>query len=457
MRKIDKQCYSRFLLHHLRQVPLLILMFLTLSVLGQTGVAPMDLPPTGFGIDGDGQANSPIDGVADWWNTIPGSTATNYLLIATGPDDVILNSLYDDHALHYKDVWGGEDPTIFTGSTKVNDPYDATFTYGPGQVPNKNEINRATVHFAFDEDVPHTGLHGDLWCVFSADRQVNNGEAYIDFEFLQAKVYAVPNADPLTGGYFASEGTDGTRTEGDILVTIMFTNGGTVPTPVIQRWENPGSGWTYVTKPLSFYENYVLLTSNPIEITPPWQPYGMPSYLPNQFAEGAINLSALMGFSSNSCGYISTVFVRTKTSQSATAELKDFPGAPYQVSIGTNPIVVSCPDPVTVPACSTDEAIQAAYTTWRNGFTYMGGVPPITENIGDLPVNIDLETYRCGGTIEFTYSVDDDCGPPQTCSSSFTVGDDTPMTINCGTPVDLPACSSLTEIQTAYTAWVARL
>lgn len=81
-----------------------------------------------------------------------------------------------------------------------------------------------------------------------------------------------------------------------------------------------------------------------------------------------------MNFSGpNSCGFIATVFVRTRSSgESTTAELKDFPGSPYQVDIDTNPIEVTCPAPVTITPCTPYDDIQTAYTAWRNTFTYEG-------------------------------------------------------------------------------------
>jgi hypothetical protein len=444
---------------------LVLLMIISGQAIAQMGVAPVQSPPIGFGIEGDGSANfpatSPYTNTGDWWQ---GSdpTSTNYLLYQVTPagqePQVMVNSLYALHTVHFNDPWDGEDPTTFTNSTKVDDPYGTSFTWGPGMNPNKNEINRATAHFTFGSNVsPLNGDPADLWCLFSADRQVNNGEAYIDFEFLQSSVTMVYN-DPLNealGGYFTSTGTDGTRTEGDILVTIMFTRGGNVPTPVIHRWEMTSHGWDYVEQPLSFYQGKVLMTSNQAVITPPWSPYGQPSYDINQFAEGAINLSALMGFSNSPCGYISTVFVRTKTSQSSTAELKDFPGAPYQVGINLSELEVVCSSNVSLDACTSQSAIETAYNSWVAGFTNSGGYGTVVTNILDipaLPANI-----ACGGSISFTYTVSDECNPEGiSCEErTFSVAPAPDLIVNCPGNVELPACTSAADIVSAYNTWIA--
>lgn len=77
-------------------------------------------------------------------------------------------------------------------------------------VLNKNQINNALAHFTWGN--PDLGeVATDLWCIFAADRMVNNGDAYIDFEFLQSPVVMVYNADS-TAGYFQGYGPDKSRT-----------------------------------------------------------------------------------------------------------------------------------------------------------------------------------------------------------------------------------------------------
>ena len=433
---------------HLKFLRCLLLTTLCIALVGssvqaQQGVAPVITPLIGFGVDGDALANFPTPGpfsqAGDWFSDplYPGPGTTLFNMATPDPYDMTYPL-----SIHYNDPWEGVDPTIFTKSSKIYDPYDTTFTWGGGHVPNKNEINNASAHFTWGNPAIG-GIATDLWCIFAADRMVNNGDAYIDFEFLQNPVMMVYNADS-TAGYFQGYGPDKTRTVGDIVITIQFENGGTTAIPVVHRWEFVGpdpDDFTYVEQPLSNYTGAILITSNTDLTVAPWMPYGQPAYLDNQYAEGAVNLSAVMGFGEGECGYLSTVFVRTKTSQSTSAVLKDFPGAPYQANISLDDLEVFCPTPVYLPECSDMADITTAYNAWVDGFYYTGGNEPIVENIGDiplLPVGI-----TCGDTIYFTYEVTDTCNQiPVTCESAFGVAADENLpVINDGPDIALEGCN----------------
>ncbi|HLP71578.1 MAG TPA: hypothetical protein VK155_01670, partial [Bacteroidales bacterium] len=451
---------------------LMLLMMASIQVNAQIyGVAPVQQPTGGFAVDGDGFADFTEPGIGDWFDTTlyTGTGGTVFNMTTNNPYD--LN--YPLISIHYNDYWGnGEDPTAFTSSTKIHHPYDETFTWGPGQVLAKNEISNATLLFtrgdpSIDPDGPApAGDLGDLWCIFAADRQVNNGDAYIDFEFLQNSLFQIPYTDDPSSGYFQGNGPHGTRTIGDILVTIRFENGGTNAIPIVHKWvqigidnNGPVYGWELYEQNL--WPAYSLfMSSNQSETDAPWNPFGQPTYLPNQFAEGAINLSEFIpGIGFDECNYLATIFVRTKTSQSTTAELKDFPGAPYQLNL--TPSLV-CPEPVEVPACSTMEEISAAYLAWRAGFSYSGGIDPVTDNLDELPATFtdllalpEVEITACGGSYTFTLEVDDYClEVPETCESTFTILS-SDILVTCPEPVSLPACTSLADIQSAYDTWAA--
>ena len=191
-----------------------------------------------------------------------------------------------------------------------------------------------------------------MWCLFAGDRQVTNGSSYIDFEFLQAPLTITGAvfgaADPLTGiapitggsGGFTTLGTQGGRTVGDILLTIEFTQGGGDANVVIRIWTAVGGGFEYVVHPNSEFLGDVYLTNNFSTTTVPFDTYGtFPGvYAPNQWAEGAINLTQVLKATNNPCFIISTLFIRTRSSgNSAQSELKDFPGAPIQLNLDFKP------------------------------------------------------------------------------------------------------------------------
>ena len=391
----------------------------TLTAQDMRGTVPVLTPVGGFGIDGDAFANTPTPGIGDWFY--------NPLYPGTGGglfDPVTMTPLYPTMTYFLQDVWGAKDPTIFTSSNKINDN-PSTYTWGIGMVPNKNEMQNVGVHFAYADPALPGGVAGDLWAIFASDRQVTNGEAYVDFEFLQKSL-------TMTDGGFATEGTQGGRTVGDLLVTVVYTNGGDVDTIEIRSWQPVTGGYEYVLQDNANYVGSIYVRTNHFVETVPFDVYGTTPgvYEPYQWVEGAINLTELLNFGANPCLHISTLFVRTKTSQSTTAELKDFPGL-IQLDLGATELTVNCPDNVTLPACSTQADINAAFATWKTGFSYADGVPPITESysytggavIGSN-INSLLPPDICGGTVSITYTVTDFCDQTESCTATFTVTPD---------------------------------
>ncbi|WP_156879230.1 T9SS type A sorting domain-containing protein [Salinimicrobium xinjiangense] len=322
------------------------------------GTAPVQDPNGGFGVDGDARANFPTPGIGDWF-AYPGGSGgaifpAGYEL--PGADfEGIINFADNDRTYFFRDDISNNDPTIFIGSNKINDDPE-TYEWGAGSSPNKNEIQTAAAHFTFG-GASLGGDPDDLWVIFAADRQVTNGSSYIDFEFLQNSL----TRTGTTSGTFVSEGPDMNRTVGDVLVTIEFTQGGGAANAVIRTWQSNGSGgYSYV-----LYTDYpsgtIYITNNVVETIVPWSVYftdpiasgddaGLYQYEINQWAEGAVNLSAL--FEQDECFNISTLFVRTRTSgSSGQSELKDFPGGPVQLALDLIPdISFTDPDPVCEPA-----------------------------------------------------------------------------------------------------------
>jgi len=295
------------------------------------GLAPVKTPQGGFAVDGDAFANTPLlyPKSGDWFRD-----SISY----PGPGGGLFNSngtVVDPTMTFFlQDPWNGTDPTTFITSNKINDDPNS-YLWGPGTSPNKNEIQNAGVHFTYGDPVLG-GNAKDVWCLFAADRQVTNGSSYIDFEFLQKSLTMLG----ATSGGFVSAGTQGGRTVGDILVTIEFVNGGGAARVEVQRWQAVGTTFQYViiTTPLT---GIIYITQNTVSTIVPFDVYGsgIPgTYQVNQWAEGAINLTAILGEGVNPCQLLSTVFIRTRTSGSShSSELKDFPVAPIQINLKLNP------------------------------------------------------------------------------------------------------------------------
>ncbi|MFD2516274.1 T9SS type A sorting domain-containing protein [Salinimicrobium flavum] len=362
------------------------------------GIAPVITPPGGFEIDGNAYAETAGDWESDAINESAGlflSTLTPEDF-DTGTPEFLFDPEYRAMSFFYRDGITNNDPTIFTSSNKIDDDPE-TYTWGAGSSPNKNEIQTAAVHFTYGDDsfldsegVPYTNSD-DLWVIFAADRQVTNGSSYIDFEFLQNSLIRT-GLEAGEGG-FESEGNDGGRTLGDLLVTVEFTQGGAAAKVVIREWVFEGGEYFY--KEFANYpENTIFGTVNTEETVVPWPVYfteplenGLYQYEINQWAEGAVNLSHYFG-NDDPCRSISTMFVRTRTSgSSGTSELKDFPRL-EQLSINLTPeISFDDPDPICEPGTVNLEDIEVAgcedgtLSYWLD-ITFQNAVPDPTA-VGD--------------------------------------------------------------------------
>ena len=444
-------CWKQLLMTALLIMATVLTSF-TLTAQNLPGTVPVLTPVGGFGIDGDAYANTPTPGIGDWFNTMyAGSGGSLFNADGTVKDPSMTYFLQDD--------WGGTDATIFTSSNKINDN-PTTYTWGPGNVPNKNEIQNVGAHFAYGNPALPGGVADELWCIFAADRQVVNGDAYIDFEFLQKSL----TMTGLTSGGFASEGTANGRTVGDLLVTVIFTNGGTSAEVQIRIWEPISGGYGYILHPNSEFIGDIFVTNNNAITNVPFDVYGTTPgvYVPNQWVEGAVNLTKLLNFGTNPCAQVSTLFVRTKTSQSVTAELKDFPGI-IQLELGIPELTVNCPGNMTMPACSTQEQINTAFAAWKAGFSYGGGVPPITESYaytGGAVIGSNLNSLLppniCGGSVSITYTATDYCEQTDSCSATFTVTAPPALVISDVQNMTVNACSYANQaaVNAAFNTWL---
>jgi hypothetical protein len=118
------------------------------------------------------------------------------------------------------------------------------------------------------------------------------------------------------------------------------------------------------------------------------------------------------------------------------------------------PIVLDAtPTDPDLTACTPLADIQSAYSAWVAAFGYSDGCNA-SDNIADVP---ELpENVACAGAdLLFTYIVTDDCGT-KSLTATFTVAPADPIVLDA-TPADpdLTACTTLADIQSAYSAWVA--
>jgi hypothetical protein len=225
------------------------------------------------------------------------------------------------------DLPSGKGDNSFGQGTK-EDNADVSIVTG-AIPPNKNDLTR------FYEASEHVGSSDFLYLAW--ERAVNIGNANLDFEI---------NKNVTTGFTSATTGAlTLNRTAGDLLVTYDFAGSGT-PTIGILRWLTSAS-----VPVITGFATNVCFSSNSF---PCWgdqktldateaeaavntvainetisgvNPLGI-----GLFGEAAINLTASGVFSSDTCTAFGSTFVKSRSSSSFPAEVKDFI-APVAVNI----------------------------------------------------------------------------------------------------------------------------
>jgi hypothetical protein len=187
--------------------------------------------------------------------------------------------------------------------------------------PNKNDLTRF-----YEASEQASG--GAIYLYLGWERLVNIGNANLDFEINQ-------NA---TSGFTSSTTGPVTlnRTAGDLLVTYDFAGSGT-PTIGLLKWVTTGAtSQCFSANALPCWGNKVTLGASVAEaavntgtIT---EPIAGGSLGAGLFGEAAINLTAAGVFPAGVCTAFGSAFLKSRSSSSFTAEIKDFI-APQSVSI----------------------------------------------------------------------------------------------------------------------------
>ena len=455
---IPKLNFSKFKAGVLLPFIFMALMLMNNTVSGQANVkgnVPVVWPTGGFGVDGDAFANQPTPGVGDWW---PAPGAGGSVFTAGG---VVIPPPAGTTVVNFLDKYKGDpedDITVFAQSDKINDNPN-TYNVKAGTVPPKDDMQHAIAVFTWGNPTlttptyAATGNATDLWVLFAADRWQVNGSSYIDFEFNQNAITLNPDGTftteaPLTDA--AGDPTGG-RTPGDILVTIEFTGGGSTGSVWVDTWAKAGPGsaylWTTVDLNSTQYKNTIFITHNDTTELSPWPIFdqkpdssGNYYYAIDQYVEGAINLTQIMGTDAK-CGHFATVWTRTKSSHSSTAQLKDLGGI-TSLNVGATPPVAIC-STVNVPACTSKDNMDIAFASWKASFanTSGTGTEPVVPTFDPLLPTSLPENAGCGYTFTTTYTLTDDCGKTDSCTGTFTIAAPPPPVIADKPDVVLEGCN----------------
>ena len=221
---------------------------------------------------------------------------------------------------------GTGDPTVFGGGLKNGADLN-TFSFSTGSVPPKDDLGNVYA-------VSRTRADGHPEIFFAAERLVNNGDSHMDFEFLQSK---------LTRTAACSGTMAGDRTEGDLLLAVDFTIGGSLAGNSLYQWHcaaesgpQPPDGTVCNPTGATPVPHYQLITplagTLAFLVNAAITPCGgwvcrdsitgnSTQVAANDFMEGGIDLQVLP-FS----GCFNTFLPHTRTAQSFTSTLKDFAG-----------------------------------------------------------------------------------------------------------------------------------
>jgi hypothetical protein len=219
-----------------------------------------------------------------------------------------------------QDLPSGTGDNAFGQGTKED---NASVTVVTGSIPpNKSDLT----HFY----ISHQNLNGSFFLYLAWERANVLGNANMDFEFNQL---ATPGFNSATVGAVTIN-----RSPGDLLVTYDFSGSGT-PALGLLTWATgattpkPPSGQAsnvcFSGSSFPCWANRVDLTTagfadGAVNSVTVFDPILGISLIANEFGEAGINLTAAGVFPPGQCVNFASVFLKSRSSSSFTAELKDF-------------------------------------------------------------------------------------------------------------------------------------
>ena len=182
--------------------------------------------------------------------------------------------------------------------------------------PNKSDLTRFYV--------ANQRVAGKEFLYLAWERvQEPQGTTNMDFEFNQSSTISGNGVTPV-------------RTPGDVLIKYDLSRGGTVPTLGYHLWTDTGPCeaansapcWGPVQSLAGNFEGSI----NAVSVSDPIPPNEPRTLSPRTFGEAAINLQASGIFEPGVCRLFGRAYVKSRSSDSFVAELKDFI-APIPINI----------------------------------------------------------------------------------------------------------------------------
>ncbi|MBS3914788.1 MAG: SprB repeat-containing protein, partial [Bacteroidetes bacterium] len=361
---------------------------------------------------------------ADWVDSASVSAWTGKSILSTAGAYLFADSL-SPLCITRKvvDVYNGKSSNPdnqFDGGNKSNgNPTSWGWKLPSNAVLNKNDVNNVLVHFTESKTNPDS-----IWALLGVDRNTTSGTSYVDFEFYQAGIAGVPPPGGTGGGgTFSTTGPNCGRTVGDLLITVQYTNGGVVDSIIFFKWAATSSscGYDWVQFPISNKEAFGYST-NVTAANVPWGAFGGTSYSQNQMAEIAINLTAAIDTvrSANACRALiyRTLFVKSKSSSSTTADLKDMI-TPIDINLNLGLADISYNGPYCAGTGSHPVTFVGPNNTKGGKYRFVGsnsGNVVLDSLTGTVTTNAGASGQYCVG---YYYSLKSGCNKADT--ACFTV------------------------------------
>src|SRR6266581_3512309 len=276
------------------------------------------------------------------------------------------------------DLPSGRTDNSFGQGTKEDDPAVSVVT---GSIPpQKSDLTRFYVASEFASNSNFLYL---AW-----ERSNVLGSANMDFEINKLAQPDLTTTGPKTLN----------RSAGDLLITFDFGGSGS-PVLGLLRWVTTGAtSQCFSTNALPCWGNRVDLSAageaegavNSVTVNDPIANVSLPA---GTFGEAAVNLTAAGVFPPGTCTAFGSTFLKSRSSASFPAEVKDF----------------VAPQPVNISNCGTivvKKVTENGNATF--GYTTTGGLSPSTFTLQGG----DTKTYGPGTVLPGTYTVTEDSPLP---------------------------------------------
>lgn len=271
-----------------------------------------------FQLDGDVSASTTtnVGGTTQTidWSSLFGTTG-NKLALPSGYTASVFTKDFNTSA---NGSFNTSDATTYTTGSKDTLPISTGW-----QCTASNNVN-SKIDVMNSYATAYTAPNGHQLLYFALERNTNTGDANVAFWFLQDRVSC--NDNGTTASFV------GDHHDGDLLIVSAFTNGGSVSTVDVYRW-NGGATGTLGTTPVAHgvdcrttaAGDSACATVNTGTISTPWPTANFKDGVGNtlriaEFYEGGIDLTA-----NNLGGKCFNTFTGdTRSSQSLTATLFDY-------------------------------------------------------------------------------------------------------------------------------------